>query len=73
MDKKNNESVLTPLLLLAVVFGVAYVVTPHIDKFERFLESDDPAAFAVLVVAAVVLGMLLVCLEGSGKGRGGED
>jgi len=71
-EKKNNnsDSGLAGLIAFAVIlFAFMYFV--DIDKFsrsaEKFLESDDPMNFIILVIIGIVIGGLLMAIESRPK------
>ena len=67
MDKnKKSDSGLVGLIVFAIcLFAFMYMV--DIDKFsrsvEKFIESDDPANFVILVIAGFIIGGLLMLIE----------
>jgi len=73
MEKKNNNSdsgALIGLIIFTICLFV-FMYTVDIDKFsrsaEKFLESDDPMSFAVLVVIGIIIGGLLMAIESRPK------
>lgn len=71
MKNKNDDSgALIGLIIFTVCF-FAFLYMADIDKvsrsIEKFLESDDPANFVILVVVGFVIGGLLMAIESRPK------
>ncbi len=67
MKNKNDDSgaLMGLIAFAACLFAFMYFV--DIDKFsksaEKFLESDDPMNFVVLVIIGFVIGGILMAIE----------
>lgn len=62
-DKKNEGSILTPILLIIMLVVVARIITPGLDGMDKMfntflkdLDKSDPTAVAIFFLIALVLG-----------------
>lgn len=70
MKKNNDFGALIGLVVFTVCF-FAFLYVVDIDKVsrsaEKFLESDDPMSFIILVIIGIAIGGLLMAIESRPK------